>query len=172
MGIYRLGQTDVTVRLATVLFLLVLGYGYIFAFLMVKTSAGLTPAAVEETYAPSAMLNESSLPEESQSTTEAINLAKLATEKHQISDKLLIQDSHIHIIMYAIIAALESLIIFGLEWGALFRNIMVIAAFGAGALDFSGQWLMKFGISGFAWTTILSGWLMALVCAVILVRTI
>jgi len=49
---------------------------------------------------------------------------------------------------------------------------MIVAAFGFGALDFAGQWLMKAGLPGFAWLTICSGWGMALVYLVVLVGTI
>jgi len=63
--------------------------------------------------------------------------------KHTVDTPLLIQDSHIHIMIYAIVAALQSLIILGLAWPGWFRDSMIVAAFGCGALDFAGQWLMK-----------------------------
>ncbi len=172
MGIYKLRESDFSVRLAVVLFLLVLGYGYIFAFFMVKKWAGLTPEQVWSTYKRSEKVVESKLPSESHSSTQAINLSHIAPEKHTVSTTLLVQDSHIHIIMYSIIAALETLIILGLGWRPVTRNIIILVAFGAGTLDFSGQWMMKFGIYGFAYLTIASGWLMALVYATILTRTI
>ena len=46
MGLYSLRQADRSVKLGAVLFLLVLGYAYLFAFLMVKTWSGLTPTKV------------------------------------------------------------------------------------------------------------------------------
>ena len=88
--------------------------------------------------------------------------------KHTVDTNLLIQDSHIHIMIYAIVAALQSLIIFGLGWPGWFRDSMIVAAFGFGALDFAGQWLMKAGLPGFAWLTIASGWGMALVYLIVL----
>jgi len=42
----------------------------------------------------------------------------------------------------------------------------------SGGLDFAGQWLMKAGIGGFAWLTILSGWTMATVYLVVLAGTL
>ena len=66
--------------------------------------------------------------------------------KHTVDTNLLIQDSHIHIMIYAIVAALESLIIFGLGWPGRFRDLMIVLAFGFGALDFAGQWLMNFAL--------------------------
>jgi hypothetical protein len=49
---------------------------------------------------------------------------------------------------------------------------VIVVAFGAGALDFAGQWLMKAGLPGFAWLTIVSGWGMALVYFIVLVETV
>jgi hypothetical protein len=60
--------------------------------------------------------------------------------------------------MYAIIAALLTLIMLGLEWPAWWRDTMIVANFGFGVLDFAGQWLMKVGVGRFAWLTIASGW--------------
>ena len=39
--------------------MVVLGFSYVFAFLMVKEWAGLTPAQVSATYAPAAVVDES-----------------------------------------------------------------------------------------------------------------
>jgi len=171
-GLYSLRKADGSVRLAAVLFMLVLGYAYIFAFLMVKDWAGLTPARVSATYAPQAAVDESTLPEASSSSTQPLDLGGMKEEAHHVDTKLLIQDSHIHIMIYAIVAALQTLLILGLEWGPIWRNTVITAAFGAGALDFSGQWLMKAGLPGFSFLTLASGWLMAGVYAVVLVGTL
>lgn len=172
MGLYRLRDCDRSVKLGAVLFLLMLGYAYIFAFFMVKQWAGLTPAQVQATYVPQAEMSEMSMPAESQSSTQPLDLSTVPDMKHTVDTQLLVQDSHIHIMIFAMIAALETLVILGLEWPAGFRNLMILGAFGFGALDFSGQWLMKAGISGFAWLTILSGWGMALTYSIILLGTL
>ncbi len=171
-GLYSLRKMDVSVRLAAVLFMLVLGYAYVFAFLMVKEWAGLTPTRIEATYVPPPRVDASQLPEASKSSTQPLDLGTLKEEPHRVSTKLLIQDSHIHIMIYAIVAALQTLLILGLDWGAAWRNTVIVAAFGAGALDFSGQWLMKAGIGGFAWLTLASGWLMSAVYVVVLFGTL
>ena len=163
MPLYLLRDAHRSIKLAALLFLLVLGYSYIFAFLMVKTWSGLTPTKVEATYVPKPGMNMAAMPEQSQSTTQQINLAEVPTMQHMVDTNLLIQDSHIHIMIYAIVAALESLIILGLGWRGWFRDTVIVAAFGFGALDFAGQWLMNFGLPGFSWLTILSGWGMSLV---------
>ena len=172
MELYRLRDAPRVVKLAAVLFLLVLGYSYIFAFLMVKTWSGLSPGQVASTYVPQPAMDMSAMPERSQSTEQAIDLGEVPEMKHTVDTNLLIQDSHIHIMIYAIVAALESLIIFGLAWPEWFRGTMIVAAFGFGALDFAGQWLMKANLPGFAWLTIASGWGMALVYLIVLGGTL
>ena len=172
MDLYRLRDAPRPVKLAAVLFLLVLGYSYVFAFLMVKTWSGLTPTAVQATYVPGPKMDMSAMPEHSTSTEKPLDLGTVPEMKHTVDTNLLIQDSHIHIMIYAIVAALESLIIFGLGWPAGFRDLMIVLAFGFGALDFAGQWLMNFGLPGFAWLTIVSGWGMALVYLFVLGGTL
>ncbi len=169
--LYSLRRSNRSVKLAAVLFLLVLGYSYVFAFLMVKRFAGLTPEDVSATYVP-ADVEASALPMHSSSETQALDLSTLQQEHHRVDTTLLIQDSHIHIMIYAIVAALETLIVLGLEWPALWRDLVIVCAFGSGALDFAGQWLMKAGIGGFAWLTIASGWLMTAVYVVVLAGTL
>ncbi len=161
VGLYSLRRCDPSVRLAAVLFVAVLGYAYVFAFFMVKDWAGLTPDRVSATYAPSGQVDEAELPESSSSSTQPLDLGGMGEDMHHVDTRLLVQDSHIHIMIYAIVAALQTLLVLGLEWRAPWRNTVIVAAFGSGALDFSGQWLIKAGIPGFSYLTILSGWLMA-----------
>ncbi|MGE0352508.1 MAG: hypothetical protein AB7Q69_04645 [Gemmatimonadales bacterium] len=172
MGLYRLRDADRSVKLAAALFLLVLGYAYFFAFLMVKTWAGLTPAAVQATYVPPPSVTDSMLPTTSDASTQPLDLSSMSDMRHTVDAQLLVQDSHIHLMIYAIVAALQVLIMLGLDWPPWWRNTMIVAAFGFGALDFSGQWLMHFGLGGFAWLTLLSGWGMSLVYVIVLVSTL
>ena len=172
MELYLLRDAPRSAKLAAVLFLLVLGYSYIFAFLMVKTWAGLGPSQVQATYAPARTMNMSTMPEQSQSSTQPLNLGEIPPMKHTVDTNLLIQDSHIHIMIYALVAALESLIILGLGWPGWLRDGAILLAFGSGALDFAGQWAIKAGAPAFAWLTIASGWAMALVYLIVLVGTL
>ncbi|HZE74123.1 MAG TPA: hypothetical protein VE091_02370 [Gemmatimonadales bacterium] len=172
MDLYRLRDAHRSVKLASVLFLVVLGYSYVFAFLMVKTWAGLTPSQVQATYAPAPSMDMSQMPEHSKSALQPLDLSRVPEMKHTVDTPLLIQDSHIHIMIYAIVAALQSLIILGLAWPGWFRDSMIVAAFGCGALDFAGQWLMKAHLPGFAWLTLVSGWGMALVYLIVLGGTL
>ena len=172
MDLYRLRDAPRSVKLAAVLFLLVLGYSYLFAFLMVKTWSGLTASQVQATYVPAPPMDMAAMPEHSTSSEKPLDLATVPEMKHTVDTNLLIQDSHIHIMIYAIVAALQSLIIFGLGWPGWFRDSMIVLAFGFGALDFAGQWLMKAGLPSFAWLTIASGWGMALVYLIVLGGTL
>lgn len=171
-GVYSLRHANRSVKIGALLFLAVLGYGYLFAFLMVKQWSGLTPADVQATYVPAPSVDESTLPTESRSETRPLDLADVSEEEHTVDTSLLVQDSHIHILMFAIVAALQTLIVLGLEWPAWWRDTVIVAAFAGGALDFSGQWLMKAGLGGFAWLTIACGWLMAAVYLVVLAGTV
>ncbi len=168
MNLYRLSDAPRSVKLAAILFLLVLGYSYVFAFLMVKTWAGLTPTQVAATYVPAQPMDMSAMPAQSMATEAPLDLSTVPEMKHTVDTALLVQDSHIHIMIYAIVGALESLIILGLGWPGWFRDSVIVGAFGFGALDFAGQWLMKAGLPGFAWLTLLSGWGMALVYLLVL----
>ena len=170
-GLYELGATNRTVKLSAVLFLLVLGYAYVFAFFMVKQYSGLTPEDVAATYVPTT-IDTTALPAQSTSQEQSLDLGDMHEMKHTIDTQLLIQDSHIHIMMFAMVAALETLIVLGLGWPAWLRDLVVLGAFGSGALDFSGQCLMKAGIGGFAWLTIAAGWTMVAVYVLVLARTL
>ena len=172
MGLYSLRQANRSVKLGALMFLLVVGYAYLFAFLMVKTWSGLTPAKVAATYVPAAGMDETHMATVSHATTQPLDLGQLPEMKHTVDTNQLVQDSHIHIMIYAIVAALLTLIILGLEWPAWWRDSVIIAAFGFGALDFAGQWLMKFGLGGFAWLTLVSGWGMSLVYLIVLYSTV
>ena len=170
MGLYSLREADRSVRIGALLFMLVLGYGYIFAFLMVREYAGLTPADVRDTFMPTTV-DEAALPDESSSRSTPLNFDEMQETAHKIDTNLLIQDSHVHLMMFAVLAALQTLIVLGLGWPAWWRDTVIVAAFASAALDFSGQWLMKAGLGGFAWLTILSGWTMMAVYVVVLIGT-
>jgi len=172
MGLYSLRQANRSVKLGALLFLLVLGYSYVFAFLMVKTWSGLTPERVAATYVPAPGMDETHMATQSHATTQPLDLGQVPEMQHTVDTNTLIQDSHIHLLIYAMVAGLLTLIILGLEWPAWWRDAVIVAAFASGALDFAGQWLMKFGLGGFAWLTIVSGWGMSLVYLIVLYATV
>lgn len=168
-GLYSLRRANRSVRLAVTLFLAVLGCAYVFAFLMVRTYAGLTPGQVAATYAPSGPVGAESLPAASSAKTDTLDLSAMARETHSVDTNLLIQDSHVHILLYGIVAALQTLIVLGLDWSAWRRDAVITAAFASGLFDFAGQWLAKAGLPAGAWLTIASGWTMAAVYLIVAV---
>jgi hypothetical protein len=172
MGLYSLRHANRSVKLAALLFLLVMGYAYSFAFLMVKNWSGLTPTRVQATYVPKPGMNEMQMGTQSHATTQPLDLGKVPEMQHTVDTSLLIQDSHIHVMLYAIVAALLTLIILGFDWPVWWRDTVIVLNFGFGVLDFVGQWLMNRGLGGFAWLTILSGWGMSLVYLIVLYSTI
>src|SRR5262249_7813448 len=111
MGLYSLRAANRSVKLGAMLFLLVLGYAYGFAFLLVKTWSALTRVRVQATYVPAPGMNEMQMPAQSRATTQPLDLGKVPEMQHTVDTELLIQDSHIHIMIYAIVAALLSVII-------------------------------------------------------------
>ena len=137
MGLYSLGEADRSVRIGALLFMLLLGYGYIFAFLMVREYAGLTPVDVRNTFVPTTV-DETTLPDESNSRSIPLDFDQMQNPPHQIDTQLLIQDSHVHLVMFAVLAALQTLIVLGLGWPAWWRDSVIVAAFASAALDFSG----------------------------------
>ena len=172
MALYSLRHSDRSVKLGAVLFLLVLGYAYLFAFLMVKTWSGLTPAKVAATYVPGPGMDEAHMSSQSHATTKPLDLGQMPEMQHTVDTNTLVQDSHIHLMIYAIVAGLLTLIILGLDWPAWWRDTVIVTAFATGALDFAGQWLMNFGLGGFAWLTLVSGWGMSLVYLIVLFSTV
>ena len=172
-GLYSLRGADRSVRLAVCLFLVALGAAYVFAFLMVRTYAGLTPAAVAATYAPPMKpVATETLGASTTLQTHRLDLSSMADEAHTVDTPLLIQDSHVHLLVYAIVAALEAVVVLGLDWPAWVRDTVITAAFTSGLLDFAGQWLMKAGWPAFALLTIGAGWAMAIVYLAIVAGTV
>lgn len=171
-GLYSLRRADRSLRLAVFLFLVALGVSYVFAFLMVRTYAGLTPAAVAATYAPAEPVGPDALGPSATLQTQPLELSAMTEEVHSVDTPLLIQDSHVHLLLYAIVAALETAVVLGLDWPAWVRDTVITAAFTSGLLDFAGQWLMKAGWPAFSLLTIGAGWAMALVYLVVLAGTV
>jgi len=167
-GLYSLRHADRSVRLAVCLFMVALGAAYVFAFLMVRTYAGLTPAAVAATYAQVEPVSTDALGASTTLQTQSLDLGSMTEGAHTVDTTLLIQDSHVHLLLYAIVAALETIVVLGLDWPAWMRDTVIIIAFASGLLDFGGQWLIKAGWPAFAVLTIGAGWAMALVYLAIL----
>src|SRR5207253_1418363 len=75
---------------------------------------------------------------------------------------LLVQDTHVHMPMYAVIAAALSIIVLGLAISRAAGLALIALLFAAPWLDFAGMWLTKLASPKFAIVTLAGGWAMAL----------
>lgn len=160
--LYPLSRAPTPVRWAVTLFLGTIGVGYVFGILMVTLWVGLTPRDVAEVFRERQM--EIGVEGAAAPVTERlIDLEEVLgeEEQHRIDTRLLVQDTHVHIPVYALIALALALIALGLRWRARSDLIVIFALFTGPALDFAGMWLTKFVADGFSYMTLAGGWLMA-----------
>ena len=75
---------------------------------------------------------------------------------------LLVQDTHVHIPMYGVIAAALSAVVLGLALPSWAGFGLITLLFAAPWLDFAGMWLTKLVAPGFALVTLAGGWAMGL----------
>ena len=83
-------------------------------------------------------------------------------ETHTVDTNLLIQDTHVHVPMYGMIAAALSLVVVGLSLERRRAFGLITVLFAAPWLDFAGMWLTKFASARFAIVTLVGGWAMGL----------
>jgi hypothetical protein len=86
----------------------------------------------------------------------------MGEEQHHVDLELLVQDTHVHMPMYAVIAACLSVIALGLAIPRRASMSIIVLLFAAPWLDFAGMWLTKLVAPGFAIVTLAGGWAMAL----------
>jgi hypothetical protein len=137
----KLPQAPFEVRLAAILFLLLLGVADLFGAWEVMNFADFTPRGVAATFQreearPMAMCEHCG----SRATEREVDLAALDRPRHTIDRDLLVQDTHIHVPAYALTAAALSLIVFGLALRSAARSAVVALAFAAPFADFAGLW--------------------------------
>jgi hypothetical protein len=133
----RLAHAPFEARLAVTLFLLLLGVSDLFGAWQVANFASFSPAGVARTVEP---------PESHPagpaggSGERPVSLAEMDEHGHHVTRELLVQDTHVHVPVYALTAALLSLVVLGLELRSRFRTLLVALLFGAPAADFVGLW--------------------------------
>jgi hypothetical protein len=81
-------------------------------------------------------------------------------EVHTVDTNLLIQDTHVHVPMYGVIAAALGVVVLGLCLRRVWAFGLITLLFAAPWLDFGGMWLTKFVSPRFAVLTLLGGWAM------------
>lgn len=138
------------------------GLAYLFGSAMVALYAGFTPARVAATYAGRSMTMP--MPPETTVTVEQpMRMEDFAKpEVHAVDTDLLIQDTHVHVPMYGILAAALSLIVLGLPLSRTAGIALVTLLFVAPWLDFAGMWLTKFASPHFAIVTLAGGYAMGI----------
>ncbi len=137
----KLPHSALETRLAATLFLLLLGVANIFGAWQVRNFAAFTPNAVAATVAPEVHHDMTmACCQTSAAEEKPVDLAMLDHPLHQVSRELLVQDTHVHVPVYAITAALLSLIVFGLSLSSRVRVALVLCAFAAPFFDFAGLW--------------------------------
>lgn len=137
----RLSEAPFEVRLAATLFLLLLGVANLFGAWQVKDFASFAPRELARMVAPRqphAMAMEccnfTAIREK------PVDPESLDQPERWIDRSLLVQDTHVHVPVYAITSALLALIVFGLRLSSRMRSALVLLAFAAPVLDFAGLW--------------------------------
>lgn len=166
--LYDLRHADTQVRWLVTCLLATFGLAYFFGAWMVRLYAGFSPHAVAQTYAAPPM-SMAMPPETTVVLQHPVTLGQFAEqdERHTVDLNLLVQDTHVHIPMYGVIAAALSLVVLGIavpRWAAF---ALITLSFAAPWLDFAGMWLTKFASPGFAVVTVLGGWSMGLAYTII-----
>jgi hypothetical protein len=176
MTMGKLPQSPIEARLAATLFLLLLGAANFFGGWQVKNFASFSPKGVAATVAPE-MHTAMTMACCSTSAAEEkpVDLAMLDHPHHQINRELLVQDSHVHVPVYAITGALLSMIVFGLALSSGMRVTLVLFAFAAPFLDFVGLWgahLVPSQGAFFGAVAIAGGFAMGIVYVIVLALTL
>lgn len=159
---YDLRSADARVKWLVTCLLATFGVAYAFGAWMVGLYAGFTPRGVAATYAEGDH-GMHMPPEQTMVLEHRIGLSDLAREPaHTVDRDLLVQDTHVHVPMYGLIAAALSLVVLGLTLSPRAALGLITLLFAAPWLDFAGMWLTKLVAPGFAVVTLAGGWAMGL----------
>lgn len=157
--LFDLRNSDLRVRWLVTLLLATLGTSYLFGAWMVGLYAGFTPNKVAETYGPAgeAPMTMQMPPETTMVSEHAVSMSEMGEEQHHVDTDLLVQDTHVHMPMYAVIAAVLSVIVLGLSISRALGLALIALLFAAPWLDFAGMWLTKIASPRFAIVTLAGG---------------
>jgi hypothetical protein len=178
----KLPSSAFEVRLAATLFLLLLGLANLFGAWEVRNFASFTPSGVAAAVGPAGdelsemnYMSHMSHMHEATPAEKPVSLETLNAPKHHIDRELLVQDSHVHIPVYALTAAALVLIVLGLRLSSRTRVAIVLLAFSAPTFDFAGLWgAHLWQRSGRAWgaVAVLGGAMMGLAYLAVLALTL
>jgi len=164
---YDLRQADTRVKWLVTCLLATFGLAYLFGGWMVALYAGFTPQAVAVTYA-SPEMSMAMPPGSTMMMEHPMTMEEMGAETpHTVDRDLLIQDTHVHVPMYGVIAAALSLVVLGLDLARRWGYTLITLLFLAPWLDFAGMWLTKFASSRFAVLTVAGGFAMGLAYSIV-----
>jgi hypothetical protein len=149
----RLPDAPLEVRLAATLFLLLLGLANLFGAWQVRNFAAFSPRGVAATVGPEGREHAAHNAHGKMGETQ-VDLDSLDQTRHRIDRQLLVQDSHVHIPVYAITAVLLAGIFFGLRLSSRGRVALVLLLFAAPFLDFAGLWGAHLGGAPLFWGSV------------------
>ena len=165
--LYDLRRADVRIKWLVTGLLATLGLSYLFGAVMVALYAGFTPQSVAATYAGPEM-SMAMPPETTVVVRRPMSMADFARpEVHTVDTALLIQDTHVHVPMYGLIAAALGVVVAGLSLPRRRALGLIGLLFAAPWLDFAGMWLTKLASPRFAIVTLAGGWAMAVAYLVV-----
>jgi heme A synthase len=136
---YVLRRADPVVKWLVTCLLGTCGLAYLFGAWMVGLYSGFSPNSVARTFhSPSVQMT---MPASTRTTQQPVTMQQMAGADHYTIDRdLLIQDTHVHVLMYGLIATALSLIVVGLEMPRRDRYALVTLCLSAPWLDFLGMW--------------------------------
>ena len=157
---YDLQRADPRLKWLVTCLLGTFGLAYLFGGWMVGLFAGFTPHAVATTYA-SPEMRMAMPPGKTVVVEHPMTMEDFGAQDHHIVDRnLLVQDTHVHVPMYGVIAAALALVVLGLDLPAAWGYGLITLLFAAPWLDFAGMWLTKLSSPHFAVLTVVGGWAM------------
>jgi hypothetical protein len=165
--LYDLRRADPRVKWLVTCLLATFGLAYLFGGWMVGLYGGFTPHAVAVTYA-SPEMSMSMPPMSTMMVEHPMQMQQFAAEMpHTVDRDLLVQDTHVHVPMYGMIAAALSLVVLGLGLAPRWGYALITLLFAAPWLDFAGMWLTKLVSSRLAVLTVAGGWAMGLAYTIV-----
>lgn len=161
--LWDLRHADTRVKWLVTCLLCTFGVTYLFGSWMVGMYAGFTPHDIAVTYASPEMnmANMTMQPESTTTTEHAMSMSEMGTEAYTVDRKLLVQDTHVHMPMYGIMAATLSIIVLGLQMKRNSTFTLITLLFAAPWVNFGGMWLTKLVSDKLAFLTLLGGYIMA-----------
>jgi hypothetical protein len=165
--LYDLRQADGRVKWLVTCLLATFGLAYLFGGWMVALFAGFTPHDVAVTYS-SPEMHMAMPPGNTAMMEHSMTLEDLGAEDHYTVDRnLLVQDTHVHVPIYGLIATALSLVVLGLHLPRGGGYALITLLFAAPWLDFAGMWLTKLVSSRLAVLTVAGGWAMGLAYTIV-----